>query len=115
MAEREKEILRSGASKMTVEERFEKAGLTKEYESAFHFLSFDVHNSISFLRARHGGRSDQNRGCALTMCELVIRSAEKILRRCGHGIAVMSDADRELQLINECMKRDANWADSSSG
>jgi hypothetical protein len=100
MADREKALLRTGAKKMTVEERFEKAGLTREYESAFHFLSFDVHNSLSFLRARYGGSDNRNRGCTLTMSELVIRSTEKILGRCGHGTAVMSAADKELQRLH---------------
>jgi hypothetical protein len=34
------------------------------------------------------------------MSEIVIRSAEKVLRLCGHGVAVLSEANTELGRIS---------------
>jgi hypothetical protein len=42
------------------------------------------------------------------MSELLLQSTEKVLRRCGHGVAVLSEANRELvRIAKVAMEEDA--------
>jgi hypothetical protein len=103
-----------GFSKLDIKERFERAGLTDEYDSVYQMLSAEAHNNISHLRSRYFCLIDDRivlrktvkgmlpghryeHACTLSISEIVIRSTEKLLRRCGHGVAVLSDANRKLE------------------
>ncbi len=105
-----------GGKSLGIGERFKKAGLTDEYESVYAILSSEAHNNVSYLQSRYIDYDDQSawittpvetsrhaqrdgRSTLLTMGEIVLRSAEKVLRLFGHGIAVLSTAERELQRI----------------
>jgi hypothetical protein len=111
-----KTLRAQGVGSLGIETRFERAGLTNEYESIYGLLSAEVHNNISTLQSRyldwdddrawitaHGESSDHQHHyeppCTLTMSEIVIRSTEKVLRLFGHGIAVLSAANSELERI----------------
>jgi hypothetical protein len=101
---------------LEIAERFERAGLTHEYESVYSILSDEAHNNLSVLQSRYidwdkeeawivrqGEVSKHSHHyelpCTLTMSEIVLRSTEKLLRLFGHGIAVVSQPLRELELI----------------
>ncbi len=107
-----------GVESLGIEERFERAGLTNEYESLYAFLSAEVHNNVSTLQSRYLDWDDEQawvtqqreiskhqhhyeRPCTLTMSEIVLRSTEKLLRRFGHGLAVLSDANSGLERISK--------------
>jgi hypothetical protein len=111
-----KELRANGVSTLGAEERFQRAGLTNEYESLYSLLSAEVHNNISTLQSRYidwneerawvteQGKSSEHghhyeRPCVLTMGEIVIRSAEKLLGFFGHGTAMLSQANQELARI----------------
>jgi hypothetical protein len=82
----------------------------------YSLLSSEVHNNVSGLQSRYidwdeksawlvptGGISSRSHhyedACTLTMSEIVIQSAEKVLRLLGHGAAVMSPARSQLACI----------------
>jgi hypothetical protein len=109
-----KELRARGVEALGVDVRFERAGLTNEYESTYALLSAEVHNNISSLQSRYidwdeerawmtkqGVTSKHSHEyelpCTLTMTEIVLRSAEKVLRLFGHGVAVLSRPNRELE------------------
>ena len=111
-----KELRARGVSTLGAEERFQRAGLTNEYESMYALLSAEVHNNISTLQSRYidwneesawiteQGKSSEHghhyeSPCVLTMGEIVIQSAEKLLRLFGHGTATLSQVNQELARI----------------
>ena len=111
-----KELRAKGVSTLGAEERFQRAGLNNEYESMYSLLSAEVHNNISTLQSRYidwneerawvteQGKSSEHghhyeRPCVLTMSEIVIKSAEKLLRLFGHGTAMLSQVNQELARI----------------
>lgn len=113
-----KELRARGIRALGAEERFQRAGLNNEYESMYSLLSAEVHNNISTLQSRYidwnderawiveqGASSEHShhyeRPCVLTMSEIVIRSAEKLLNLFGHGTAMLFEANRELARIWE--------------
>jgi hypothetical protein len=106
-----------GIETLGIEARFERAGLTNEYESMYAILSAEAHNNVSNLQSRYIDWNDERawitaqgevsahqhhyeRPCTLTMGEIVIRSTEKVLRHFGHGVAVISEANTELERIS---------------
>jgi hypothetical protein len=112
-----KELRARGVESLGIETRFERAGLTNEYESMYAILSAEAHNNVSNLQSRYIDWNDERawitkqgevsahqhhyeRPCTLTMSEIVIRSAEKVLRLCGHGAAVLCEANTELERIS---------------
>jgi hypothetical protein len=129
---RELKALRaSGVEALGVDARFERAGLTNEYESMYTFLSAEVHNNISSLQSRYidwdeekawmtkPGVPSQHRHefelpCTLTMSEIVLRSTEKVLRLFGHGVAVLSGPNRELERMWQRAQAEENKPPSSS-
>ena len=114
---RELKALRAkGVQSLGIAERFDRAGLTHEYESVYSILSDEVHNNVSVLQSRYIDW-DENEAwivrqgevsthahnyelpCTLTVGEIVLRSTEKLLRLFGHGIAVVSQPLRDLEVI----------------
>jgi hypothetical protein len=111
-----KELRARGVNSLGVEERFQRAGLNNEYESMYSLLSAEVHNNLSSLQSRYIDWNDERawvieqgtssehahhyeRPCVLTMGEIVIHSAEKLLKLFGHGSAMLSDVNVELARI----------------
>lgn len=109
-----KALRAKGVHSLGIAERFDRAGLTHEYESVYSILSDEVHNNVSVLQSRYidwdeawivpQGEVSENAHhyelpCTLTMGEIVLRSTEKLLRLFGHGIAVVSQPLRDLELI----------------
>jgi hypothetical protein len=47
------ELSNRGVAKLETKERFERAGLTNEYDSVYQMLSAEAHNNISHLRSRY--------------------------------------------------------------
>jgi hypothetical protein len=111
-----KALRAKGVQTLEIAERFERAGLTHEYESVYSILSDEAHNNLSVLQSRYvdwdeNGAWIVRQGeiskhahhyelpCTLTMSEIVLRSTEKLLRLFGHGVAVVSQPLRELELI----------------
>ncbi len=105
-----------GVEKLSIDERFRRAQLTNEYESMYSLLSAEVHNNVSGLQSRYidwdeksawlvrtGETSSHSHhyedACTLTMSEIVIQSAEKVLQLLRHGTAVMSPARAQLEQI----------------
>jgi hypothetical protein len=105
-----------GVAKLDIGERFQRAGLTNEYEATYAILSAEAHNNVSGLQSRYidwdensawiidVGQESRHRhhyetACTLTMSEIVIQSMEKMLRLLGHGIAVMGPARLQLGQI----------------
>lgn len=115
-AKRLKELKAAGVEALGIEDRFKKAGLTHEYESVYGLLSEEAHNNLSVLQSRYIDSDDQGAWvvklgqkssrsheyevpCTLTMAEIVLKSVEKILKYCGHGVAALSQAHSELDRI----------------
>ena len=111
-----KALQAKGVDKLDIDERFRRAGLTNEYESTYAMLSAEAHNNVSGLQSRYidwdddrawivdVGKESTHRhhyeeACTLTMSEIVIQSAEKVLSLLGHGTAVMSPARSQLARI----------------
>lgn len=109
-----KELRAKGVEALGVDVRFERAGLTNEYESTYAFLSAEAHNNISNLQSRYIDWDDEKAWmtpqgvmstrshefelpCTLTMSEIVLRSTEKVLKLFGHGVAALSGPNRELE------------------
>ena len=115
-SERVRELEKKGVTKLEVEERFKRAGMTLEYEGGYSILSAEAHNNISFIInryfdlrpsqpvLRHQGEisPEQHRldkACTFNITEIVLMSAERVLRLCGHGVAVLSPANSEFDRI----------------
>jgi hypothetical protein len=115
-AEELRELEAQGVRPLAIDERFERAKLTVEHQSLYAILSAEAHNNITELRSRYidgdeeeawlvrpgqFSRHDHNYGrpCTLTMGEMVVKGTEKVLRLFGHGVAVISNAGRELERI----------------
>jgi hypothetical protein len=113
-----KALKAKGVEKLDIDERFERAQLTNEYESMYAILSSEAHNNVSSLQSRYIDWDEKSAGlvptgetsshshhyeepCILTMSEIVIQSTEKVLRLLGHGAAVMSPARSQLEHIWE--------------
>jgi Family of unknown function (DUF5677) len=113
-----KALKAEGVEPLGIEERFERAKLTDEYQSLYAILSAEAHNNIAELQSRYVdgdqedawlvppgqfSRGDHNYGrpCTLTMGEMIVKGTEKVLRLLGHGVAVISSAGRELERIAE--------------
>ena len=96
--------------KLQVKERFQKAGMTGEYESIYALLCAEAHSNVANLQSRYydsGGerlsvrRRDRDYPeqhhyegpCTANVSEIILRSTEKMLGHCGHGIAVLSEAN----------------------
>jgi Family of unknown function (DUF5677) len=107
------ELEKRGKKKLEPRDRYGLAGLTHEYESAYSLLSACAHNNVSVLLSRHcdlaaeppairlfNANTPYEASCMLTTAEIVLRSAEKVLRMCGHGVAVLSEARRELERLH---------------
>lgn len=105
-----------GAARQSAEDRFVKAGLRAEYESAYSLLSAEAHNNVSYAvcayfdataeppRVRtHRTASDLSphyeKSCPLMLSEIVLNGCEKVLRKLGHGIAVLSEPRTELERV----------------
>lgn len=116
-----KTLKAQGIEPLEIGERFKRANLTDEYQSLYAILSAEVHNNVAELQSRyidgdddsawlvrpgHFGKHDHNYGrpCALTMGEMIVKGTEKVLRLFGHGIAVISNASRELDRISALAK-----------
>ena len=106
-----------GIEPLDIDERFKRAKLTDEYQSLYAILSAEVHNNIAELQSRYIDGDDDGawlvrpgqfskhdhdygRPCTLTMGEMIVKGTEKVLRLFGHGIAVISNAGRELDRIS---------------
>ncbi len=113
---RQRSLESVGVKKLQIKERFQKAGLRHEYESAYSLLSAEAHNNVSSLVSRYFDISDDaieirksDRGnlrshhyelpCTLMMSEILLRSTEKVLQHCGHGIAVLSEANSRFYAV----------------
>lgn len=108
-ADRLKELSSLGISKLDIGERFQKAGLKNEYESAYSLMSAEAHNNVSHLLSRYFDVNDDEIGLrqpgketlesprfdlsnTLLMSDILLQSTEKVLRHCGHGVAVLAEA-----------------------
>jgi hypothetical protein len=115
-AEELRRLTAKGVRVLSIEQRFERAKLKDEYQSLYALLSAEVHNNLSGLRSRYIDRNDDDawlvrpgmfsrhdhnygRPCTLNMGEMIVKGTEKVLRLLGHGVAVISGAERELQRI----------------
>ena len=109
-----KTLEKEGVQRPEIKDRFEKAGMTNEYNSAYGFLSADTHNNVSAVVSRHFVVTDDGVRLrraedekpsvyelpgTLIMSEMLLRSMEKLLRHCGHGIAVLAEADERFRAI----------------
>jgi hypothetical protein len=111
-----KTLASSGIEKLNIDERFEKAGLKNEYEAAYGLMSAEAHNNVSSLvsryfditedeiRLRQPGEDNQKTAhyelpCTLMMSEILLRSTEKVLKHCGHGVAKLSEAYERFHAI----------------
>jgi hypothetical protein len=110
-----------GVRPLKIWQRFERAGLKHEYESAYAMLSDETHSNVSGLQG-HYVDWNENRAWivpqgetskhshhyelpgTLTTAEIVLKSTEKVLRLFGHGIAILSEATRELERIWACLQ-----------
>jgi hypothetical protein len=116
-----KTLKAQGIEPLDIDERFKRAKLTDEYQSLYAILSAEVHNNIAELQSRYidgddasawlvqpgqFSKHDHNYGrpCTLTMGEMIVKATEKVLRLFGHGIAVISNAGRELDRISDLAK-----------
>lgn len=110
-----RELEKKGAKKLEPGDRFALAGLTDMYEAAYSMLSAESHNNISFVTSHYFDLSAEPpsvrppgswpgngapRAVTLNMAEIVLNSADKVLRLCGHGTAVLSAAMGELEAIH---------------
>ena len=108
-ADRLRELSSLGISKLEIGERFEKAGLKHEWESAYSLMSAEAHNNVSHLLNRYfefrgdeyglrlpGGESPDapqfDLSNMLLMSDILLHATEKVLRHCGHGVAVLAAA-----------------------
>jgi hypothetical protein len=115
-AQKLKQLASSGVKKLDINQRFEQAGLKNEYESAYTLISAESHNNVSSLISRYYDLASDRimlrqperanirpphyeLPCTLLMSEILLRSAEKVLRHCGHGIAVLSEANERFAAI----------------
>lgn len=115
-SERGRELEQRSISKLEIDERFRRAGMTVEYEAVWSILSAEAHNNISFitsryfdlrserpgLRDRESRASDQHgydKACTLNMAEIVVTASERVMQLCGHGTAVIASARIELDRI----------------
>jgi Family of unknown function (DUF5677) len=105
-----------GVRPLRISERFERAGLNREYESTYAILSDETHSNVSGLQGHYLDYDDSKAWivkqgevsthshhyelpATLTTAEIVLKSTEKLLRLFGHGTAVLSEAYRELDGI----------------
>jgi hypothetical protein len=115
-----------GKKKLDPKERYGRAGLTHEYEAAYSLLSACAHNNVSVLISRHCDLTAEpptiqlfntdtpyEASCTLTTAEIVLRAAEKVLRLCGHGVAVLSEAYRELDRLHATISAAASLSCSA--
>jgi len=127
-ATRLKELAVLGIRKLEIGERFEKAGLKNEWESAYSLMSAEAHNNVSHLVTRYfdlvsdeiGLRQPGNEmlespgfdlSNTLLMSDILLHSTEKVLRHCGHGVAVLATARRQFEpLAERVMKADSELA-----
>ena len=100
--------------KLKVWQRFERAGMTHEYEGVYAMLCAEAHNNVSNLRSRYFTATEERADagghryelpCTLTMSELTLKATEKLLRHCGHGTAMLSEADAALLRMHEIFKQ----------
>lgn len=89
--------------KLDAEARFKLAGLEHEYDAVYRMLSAEAHNNVSFVTFQYfdvsSGRAvmlKTGRGASkatmFNVPEIVLAAAEKVLKLCGHGTAVLNPA-----------------------
>jgi Family of unknown function (DUF5677) len=109
-----KKLEKDGVKRLEVKERFKKAGLMNEHESAYGLMSADAHNNVSGIVTRYFEITEDaitlrqpneerppnyELPCTLLVSEILLRSTEKVLRHCGHGVAVLSEANDRFMAI----------------
>jgi uncharacterized protein DUF5677 len=127
-AKRLKKLSALGISKLDIGERFKLAGLKHEYESAYSLMSAEAHNNVSHLlnryfdlngpeiALRHADKETLDSpqfdlSNTLLMSDILLHSTEKVLRHCGHGVAVLAPARRQFEpLANRVLKADNDLA-----
>jgi hypothetical protein len=127
-ADRLKELSSLGISKLEIGERFRRAGLENEYESAYSLMSAEAHNNVSHLLSRYFDLSGDELGLrqpgqetlesprfdlsnTLVMSDILLHSTEKVLRHCGHGVAVLAEARARFEPLAVAIME----ADNKSG
>jgi Family of unknown function (DUF5677) len=123
-ADRLRELASRGITKLEIGDRFKKAGLENEWESAYSVMSAEAHNNVSHLLTRYFDFGSDElvlldagmRGSAaprfdlsntLLMSDILLHSTEKVLRHCGHGVAVLAGARSQFEpLAERIMKAD---------
>ena len=131
-AERLKELSSLGISKLDIGERFQMAGLKNEYESAYSLMSAEAHNNVSHLMTRYFDLTGDEIGLrqpgketlesprfdlsnTLLMSDILLHSTEKVLRHCGHGVAVLAEARALFDpLAAKILKADSESVQSAS-
>jgi hypothetical protein len=123
-ADRLKKLSADGVSKLDIGERFQMAGLKNEWESAYSLMSAEAHNNVSHLLNRYFDLTWDEIGLrqpgketldspqfdlsnTLLMSDILLHSTEKVLRHCGHGVAVLAAARAQFEpLAARIMKAD---------
>jgi hypothetical protein len=125
------EAFSEGGKRLSVAARFKHADLKHDYEATYALLCAVAHNNVSTflnryfyaeeeedqLKLREPGKTypralRYEAPCVLTTAEMVLRSTEKVLRHCGHGTAMLSEANAALDRMHEAFKREAEVDDS---
>jgi len=118
------ELISAGVTRLSVAKRFEHAELKHDYEASYALLCAAAHNNVSNfhnryfyadgerLRLREPGKTypralRYEAPCVLTTAEMVLRSTEKVLKRCGHGTAMLWEANAAVDQMHEAFKREA--------
>ncbi len=113
-ADRLRELSFLGISKLDIGERFQMAGLKNEWESAYSLMSAEAHNNVSHLLNRYFDLTGDQIGLrqlgketlesprfdlsnTLLMSDILLHSTEKVLRHCGHGVAVLAAARSQFE------------------
>jgi hypothetical protein len=121
-AHRLKRLASRGISKLEIEKRFQLAGLKHEYESAYSLMSAEAHNNVSHLLTRYFDLSSDefqlrqpgretskaprfDLSNTLLMSDILLHSTEKVLRHCGHGVAVLAEARSHFEPLAARMMR----------
>lgn len=125
-ADRLRKLSARGITKLEIGERFKKAGLKNEHESAYSLMSAEAHNNVSHLITRYfdfvsgevGLRQMGNETLGgpqfdlsntLLMADILLQASEKVLRHCGHGVAVLAEARVQFEpLAAKILKADAS-------
>jgi hypothetical protein len=119
-----------GNTKLSPEERFEKANLRAEYKSLYPMLSADAHNNTSLLNSRHArpegdgfvielysGGGAYGNSVLMTLSELIMFASEDIHERLGFGKGIVTEIRATVEparLAAEAADRAASGASAAT-